>query len=98
MNYIKNDCFQLIGDVMGLTCFKCWKPCDLTDNVHMYDVISSKYEYLKPKGMISMEYGVDTESYILRVSLDKFLKGTIEIQSLEQELRYSLKNIEKFKN
>ena len=53
---------------MGLTCFKCWKPCDLTDNVHMYDVISSKYEYLKPKGTISMEYGVDTESYILRVS------------------------------
>ena len=42
-----------------------------------------------------MEYDVDTESYILRVSLDKFLKETIEIQPLEQELRHSLKNIER---
>ena len=42
-----------------------------------------------------MEYDVDTESYTLRVSLDKFLKETIEIQPLEQELRHSLKNIER---
>ena len=45
-----------------------------------------------------MEYDVDTESYIVRVSLDKFLKKAIEIQPLEQELRDSLKNIERFKN
>ena len=35
------------------------------DNVHLYDVISNKYEYLKARGMISLEYDVDTESYIL---------------------------------
>ena len=34
-------------------------------------------------GAISMEYDVNTESYILRVSLDKFLKETIEIEPLE---------------
>ena len=64
---------------MGLKCFKCWKPCDLTDNLH--DVISNKYEYLKPRGTISMEYDVDAESYTLRISSDKFLKKTIEILS-----------------
>ena len=62
---------------MGLKCFKCWKPYDLTDNLH--DAISNKHEYLKPRGTISMEYDVDTESYILRISSDKFLKETIEI-------------------
>ena len=77
MNYIRGDYFQLVGEVMGLKCFKCWKPCDLTDN--LYDVISNKYEYLKPRDTISMEYDVDTESYILRISSDKFLKETIEI-------------------
>ena len=40
-----------------------------------------------------MEYDVDTESYMLRVSLDKFLKETIEIE----EPQHSLKNIERFK-
>ena len=40
-----------------------------------------------------MEYDVDTESYILRASLDKFLKETIEIE----EPQHSLKNIERFK-
>ena len=83
MNYIRGDYFQLTGEVMGLKCFKCWKTCDLTDNVHLYDVISNKYEYLKPRGTISMEYDVNTESYILRVFLDKFLKETIEIQPVE---------------
>ena len=77
MNYIRGDYFQLVGEVMGLKCFKCWKPCDLTDNLH--DVISNKYEYLKPRGTISMEYDVDAESYTLRISSDKFLKKTIEI-------------------
>ena len=77
MNYIRGDYFQLVGEVMGLKCFKCWKPCDLTDN--LYDVISNKYEYLKPRDTISMEYDIDTESYILRISSDKFLKETIEI-------------------
>ena len=80
---------------MGLACFKCLIPCNLTDNLHLYDTVSKKYEYLKPNGTISVEYDVDTESYILRVSLDKFLKETIEIQPLEQELRHSLKNIER---
>ena len=42
-----------------------------------------------------MEYDVDS---LLRVSLDKFLKGTIEIQPLEQELLHSLKNIERLKD
>ena len=70
---------------MCLKCFKGWKPCDLTDNVYLYDVISNKYEYLKPRCTISMEYDVDTKSYILRVYLDTFLKETIEIQPLEQE-------------
>ena len=83
---------------MGLKCFKCWKPCNWTDTVHLYGVISSKYEYLKQRVTISMEYDVETESYILRVSLDKFLKEAIEIQPLEQEPWHSLKNIEKFKN
>ena len=78
--------------------FKCWKPCNWTDTVHLYDVISSKYEYLKQRGTISMEYDVETESYILRVSLDKFLKEAIEIQPLEQEPWHYLKNIEKVKN
>ena len=68
---------------MGLKCFKCWKTCDLTDNVNLHDVISNKYEYLKPRGTISMEYDGDTESYILRVLLDKLLKETIEIQPVE---------------
>ena len=77
------DYFQLIGEVIGLKWFKCWKPCDLTDNVHLHDVISNKYNYWKPMGAISMEYDVNTESYILRVSLDKFLKETIEIEPLE---------------
>ena len=45
-----------------------------------------------------MEHDVDTKSYILRVSLDTFLKETIEIQLLEQEPRHSLRNIERFKN
>ena len=45
-----------------------------------------------------MEYDVDTESYILRVSLNKFLKETIEIQPLEQERQHFLKYIEKLKN
>ena len=31
-------------------------------------------------GTVSMEYDVDTESCKLRVSLDKFLKQTIELQ------------------
>ena len=83
---------------MGLKCFKRWKPCNLTDNVHLYDVISNKCECLKPRGTISMEYDVDTESYKLRVSLDKCFKETIEIQPLEQEPRHSLKNIEGFKS
>ena len=77
----------------GSYLFTCWKPCDLTDNAHFYNVSSNKYEYLKPRGTISMEYDVDTESYILRVSLDKFLKETIEIE----EPQHSLKNIERFK-
>ena len=56
---------------MGLKwCFKFWKPCDLTGNVHLYNAISNKYEYLKPRGRISVEYDVDTESHILRISLD----------------------------
>ena len=83
---------------MCLKCFKCWKPCDLIDNVYLYDVISNKYKYLKPRGTISMEYDVDTKSYILRVSLDTFLKETIEIQPLEQEPQHSLRNIERLKN
>ena len=37
------DYFQQIGEVMGPKCFKCWKLCDLTDNVHLDDVISNKY-------------------------------------------------------
>ena len=41
--------------------------------------ISNKYEYLQPLSMISIEYDVDKESYILRISLGKFLKGIIEI-------------------
>ena len=45
-----------------------------------------------------MEYDVNTKSYILRVFLDKFLKETIEIQPVEQELRHYLENIERFKN
>ena len=56
----------------------------------MYDVISNKYEYLKPRGTISMECDVDIEFYILRISLDKFLKETIEIQSLESESKVEL--------
>ena len=70
----------------------------MTDNVHLYDVISNKYEYLKPRGTTSMKYDVDTECYKLRVSLDKCFKEPIEIQSLEQEPRHSLKNIEGFKS
>ena len=88
------DYFQQIGEVIGL---KCWKLCDLTDNVHLDDVISNKYEYLKARGMVSMEYDVDIKSYILRISLGKFLKETIEIQPLESELNVSkhfLRNIE----
>ena len=45
-----------------------------------------------------MESDVDTESYILRISLDKFLKEIIEIQPLEPELNVSkhfLRNIER---
>ena len=52
-----------------------------------------------------MEYDVDTESYILRISMDKFLKETIEIQSPELESKIALvgrehflKNIEKSEN
>ena len=94
----QGDYFQLIDEVMCLKCFKCWKPCNLPDNVHLYDVISHKYEYLKPRRMISMEYDVDTETYILKVSLDKCLKETIEIEILEQEPQHSLKNTERFRN
>ena len=85
MSFIRKDYFPLIGEVMGLACFKCLRPYE-------------KYEYLKPNGTISMEYDLDTESYILRVSLDTFLKETIEMQTLEQEPRYLLKNIERFEN
>ena len=59
--------------------------CGLTDDVYLYDVISNKYEYLKLRGTISTEYDVDAESYIFRISLDKFLKETIDIQPLESE-------------
>ena len=45
-----------------------------------------------------MECDVDAESYILRASLNKFLKETIEIQPLEQERQHFLKYIEKLKN
>ena len=69
---------------MGLACFKCQKSCSLTDNIHLYGIISNKYEYLKPRETISMEYDVDTVSCILRIFLDKFLKETIEIQSLSE--------------
>ena len=53
---------------------------------------------MNPRGTISMESDVDTESYILRISLDKFLKEIIEIQPLEPELNVSkhfLRNIER---
>ena len=53
---------------------------------------------MNPRGTISMECDVDTESYILRISLDKFLKEIIEIQPLEPELNVSkhfLRNIER---
>lgn len=67
--------------------------------------ISNKYEYLKPLSMISIEYDVDKESYILRISLGKFLKGIIEIWPLEPESdvalidsKQFLKNIERFQN
>ena len=67
--------------------------------------ISNKYEYLKLLSMISIEYDVDKESYILRISLGKFLKGIIEIQPLEPESdvalidsKQFLKNIERFQN
>ena len=83
MNYIRGDYFQLIGEVMGLKYFKCWKPCGLTDNVHLYDAVSNKYEYLKPRGKIYLGHDVDTESYILRISSNKFLKEIVEIQPLE---------------
>ena len=76
------DYFQMIGEVMGFACFRCLRPCNLTDNVRLYDIISKKYEYLKPNEMISMEYGVNTESYILRLSLDQEI---FEMQPLEQE-------------
>ena len=69
---------------MGLACLKYCKSVklyDVTDTMHLYDVISNKYDYLKPRGTIAMEYDVDTESYILRISLHKFLKETIEMQS-----------------
>ena len=45
-----------------------------------------------------MECDVGAESYILRASLNKFLKETIEIQPLEQERQHFLKYIEKLKN
>ena len=55
--------------------------------------------------MISIEYDVDKESYILRISLGKFLKGIIEIQPLETESdvalidsKQFLKNIKRFQN
>ena len=89
------DYFQMIGEVMGFACFRCLRPCNLTDNVRLYDIISKKYEYLKPNEMISMEYGVNTESYILRLSLDQEI---FEMQPLEQEPRHSLKKIKRFKN
>ena len=85
---------------MGLKCFKRWKPCDLADNV-----ISNKCEYLKTSDTISMAYNVDPESYILGISLEKFLKETIEIQSVESESKvelvgskHFLKNIERSEN
>ena len=65
------DYFQLIGEGMTFACFKCLRPCSLTDIARLYDIISKKYEYLKSNGMISMEYDVNTKSYILRLSLDK---------------------------
>ena len=48
-----------------------------------------------------MESDVDTESYILRISLDKFLKEIIEIQPLEPKLNVSkhfLRSIERPEN
>ena len=89
------DYFQLIGEGMGFACFKCLRPCSLTDIVRLYDIISKKYEYLKSNGMISMEYDVNTKSYILRLSLDKEI---FVIQALELELRHSLKKMKRFKN
>ena len=74
------------------------KARNLADTVHFYHVISEKYDYLKPNGTISIEYDVDRECYIVGVSLDKFLKKTIEIQPLGQESWHSLKNIKRFKN
>ena len=47
----------------------------------MYDIISHEYDYLKPRGTIAMEYDAETESYLLRISLEKFLKETIELDS-----------------
>ena len=67
--------------------------------------ICNKYEYLKPRRTISIEYDVDTESYVLRISLDNFFKESIEIQSLESESKaeladsqHFLKNIERSEN
>ena len=60
---------------------------------------------MKPRGTISTEYDVYTESYIWRISLDKFLKETVEIQSLQSESKvelvsrkHFLKNIERSEN
>ena len=89
------DYFQLIGEAMGFAWFKCSRPCNLTDNVRLYDIISKRYEYLKSNEMISMEYDVNTKSYILRLSLDK---GIFGIKPLEQEPRHSLKKMKRFKN
>ena len=47
----------------------------------MYDIISNEYDYLKPRGTIAMEYDAETESYLLRILLEKFLKETIELDS-----------------
>ena len=87
---------------MSLKYFNCWKPCNLTYNVHLYDAFCNKYKYLKPRVTITTEYDVNTESYILRIYMDKFLKETIEIQSIESESKvkligskYFLKNIER---
>ena len=73
MSFIKGGYFQLIGKIMDLACCKCCK------SVKLYD--ATDVDYLKTKGAITMEYDVDTKCNILRLSLDEFLKETIEFQS-----------------
>ena len=64
---------------MGADCFKCTdsvKIFDMTDFVRIYDMVADRYDYLKPRGTITVEFDVKNGVLVLKFCLDDFYKET----------------------